>query len=278
MAGVGDQRTGRGAEGAEPGRRRVTRCKRSHGQRHTRSLGQRHTRSLSQRHTRSHSQRQALTPPLYCLPHAAGQLLNNCIFTELLTSHTGFSGPLGSVTSRVGLWPGELGVRSAQKLFTACLHVGAPGDTPNMPLPACRGAVASRAGPGDEVPRGRGRGACVRLAHTRLVRTRPAHHRSPFPLPWKPQLGTGDAGVVVLPVVGAHGPPGRVCEHLQHAALTAHAHWGPGHRVRQRRRPQTPLQPARTPPRPVRPAPGPRHCLGPELTRGRPSPLRGLPK
>lgn len=148
MAGVGDQRTGRGAEGAEPGRRRVTRCKRSHGQRHTRSLGQRHTRSLSQRHTRSHSQRQALTPPLYCLPHAAGQLLNNCIFTELLTSHTGFSGPLGSVTSGAELWPGELGVRSAQKLFTACLHVGAPGDTPNMPLPACRGAVASRAGSG----------------------------------------------------------------------------------------------------------------------------------
>lgn len=126
--------------------------------------------------------------------------------------------------------------------------------------------------------------ACVSPTRVSPARAPPTTG-SPFPLPWKPQLGTGDAGVVVLPVVGAHGPPGRVCEHLQHAALTAHAHWGPGHRVRQRRRPQTPLQPARTPPRPVRAAPGPRRpharassLSGPRAHSGAPFSLTGSPQ
>lgn len=112
---------------------------------------------------------------------------------------------------------------------------------------------------------------------------------SPFPLPWKPQLGTGDAGVVTLPVVGAHGPPGGVCEHLEHAAPTAHADWGRraqrlvsagGPRGGGHRLPGADPSAARSELPLARGAPtaGPRHCPDPELTGGLFFSLTGPPQ
>lgn len=116
--------------------------------------------------------------------------------------------------------------------------------------------------------------ACVSPTRVSPARAPPTTG-SPFPLPWKPQLGTGDADVVVLPVVGAHGPPGRVCEHLQHAALTAHAHWGPGHRVVSaggRKRPCSRRGPLPGPSDLLlgrgAPTPGPRHWWAPSSLGG----------